>query len=116
MALTNDDVLKILDIIDRSDYDDVRIEIGDLKLHVQKHGVEAPEPMERRPHPPAGGRSSAPQTIVAASAAAAPALAKAAAEEALPDGAVAITAPMLGTFYRAPSPGDGRRPRTARAP
>ena len=109
MALTNDDVLKILKIIDESDYDDVRLETGDLKLHVRKHGAAEHE----LPEAPSGNRerarASAPESFRPASAVAPPvkpAVPKAAAEEAVPEGLVAIRAPMLGTFYRAPSPGE----------
>lgn len=38
MDMTNDDVVKILSIVDESGYNDVYLEIGDLKLHVQKQG------------------------------------------------------------------------------
>jgi hypothetical protein len=37
VSLTQDDVAKILRIVDESGYDDIHLEIGDFKLHVQKH-------------------------------------------------------------------------------
>ena len=109
MDLTDDDVLKILKIIDESDYDDVRLEIGDFKLHVQKHGnaehasPAAPSDHREKAH------TTAPDSSHATSAVAPPvtsAVPKAAGEEPIPDGLVAVRAPMLGTFYRAPSPGE----------
>lgn len=109
MDLTDDDVLKILKIIDESDYDDVRLEIGDFKLHVQKHGnaehasPAAPSDNREKAH------ATAPAAVHAASAVAPPvtsAVPKAAEEEQIPDGLVVVRAPMLGTFYRAPSPGE----------
>jgi acetyl-CoA carboxylase biotin carboxyl carrier protein len=70
MALSDDDVREILRIIDESDLDELRIETGELSLHVVRAGA-AVRPPER------------------------------AAES-----ADAIVAPMLGTFYRAPAPGE----------
>ena len=49
MSLTYDDVLAILKIIDAAPYDEVRIEIGDLKLHVRRRGdgssLESAQPL-----------------------------------------------------------------------
>ena len=109
MSLTNDDVLKILDLIDKSDCDDVRLEIGDFKLHVQKHGNAE----HAVPTASYNNRNEARTTVTnsphVASAAAPPvtsAVSKAAGEEQIPDGLIAVRATMLGTFYRSPSPGE----------
>lgn len=100
MDLSKDDVLKIMKIIDESGYDDVRLEIGDFKLHVQKQGaVGAAAP--RLPAEHAETSRSATQVKAPA-----PAPAAAPAEVAIPAGMVAVRSPMLGTFYRAPSPGE----------
>jgi acetyl-CoA carboxylase biotin carboxyl carrier protein len=105
MDLSKDDVFKIIKLIEESGYDDVRLEVGDFKVHVQKHGagVTAAEPFSgqalRSPAADVARKAAAP-------AAAAPAVSKAAPEERLPDGAVVVRAPMLGTFYRSPSPGE----------
>jgi len=100
MGLTHEDVERILRLIDESGYEEIRIEYGDLKLHVRRHGAEpriaaaqsAPAPTET-PMP-----SATKSTLAAPPAAAATALQ-------IPEGAVVIRAPMLGTFYRSPSPG-----------
>ena len=108
MSLTNDEVLKILKLIDESDYDDVRLEIGDLKLHVQKQGaaqLTSSPSFSDRPAPaqmPAVSATPAPAPVaVTPKAVAAPAAA-----EPIPAGVTAIRAPRLGTFFRAPSPGE----------
>lgn len=49
MELTSDDLLKILKIIDESPYDDVRLECGQYKLHVQKAGIESPAAITGQP-------------------------------------------------------------------
>ena len=79
MAIDDDDVREILRIIDESDLAELRIETEGLSLHVVRGaGAAAPPPetAAEKPAPPAAG-----------------------------DG-VAIVAPMLGTFYRAPMPGE----------
>jgi acetyl-CoA carboxylase biotin carboxyl carrier protein len=75
MPLNEDDVREILRLIDESDVAELRIETGELSLHVVRD--EAVAAAEAPPAP-----------VAAAS-----------------DGLVAIEAPMLGTFYRAPAPG-----------
>jgi acetyl-CoA carboxylase biotin carboxyl carrier protein len=82
--LTDDDVREILRIIDESQVDELRIETRGFRLHVLRGDAAAAAP-EREPPP---------------------ATAAEAAEAAEPDdGAIAVTAPMLGTFYRAEGPG-----------
>ena len=106
MDLSKDDVLKILKLIDDSGYDDVRLEIGDFKLHVQKQGAATTARDERpqRIEPPAAPPAAAPQPAAAAKPAQpAP---SAPAQQEVPAGMVAVRSPMLGTFYRAPSPGE----------
>jgi acetyl-CoA carboxylase biotin carboxyl carrier protein len=75
MPLNEDDVREILRLIDESDLAELRIETGDLSLHVVRD--DAPEPKPARAEP----------------------------VDAAADGLLAIAAPMLGTFYRAPAPG-----------
>jgi acetyl-CoA carboxylase biotin carboxyl carrier protein len=101
LNLTHNDVKTILEIVDRAEHlDEIELVFAGLKLHVRRSGGE---PM---------ARSSSPVSRSAASPAAAPvaalqptASAKAAAAELAPN-EIALRAPMLGTFYRAASPGD----------
>ncbi len=101
MDLTEDDVLEILNLIEKSNFDFLQLEMGDLKLVVSKSGSEgarvrwgltetpaasapapkAPEPKKELPVQPQ------PKVSVAR------------------DGTVPITAPMVGTFYITPEPG-----------
>ncbi len=76
--LTDDDVSEILRIIDESGVDELRIETRGFRLHVLRGGATpalVAEPEEAPPPPVA------------------------------PDGRDVVTAPMLGTFYRAEGPG-----------
>jgi len=77
VPLDDDDVREILRIIDESDLDELRIETGELSLHVMRGGA-----------------------VPAAAAEVGPIVEEAG------DG-VTIEAPMLGTFYRSPAPGEG---------
>jgi acetyl-CoA carboxylase biotin carboxyl carrier protein len=95
MDLTHDDVKKILEIIDSSEnLEEVEVAYGGFLLRIQRSGTDAPA----RPRVEAPPR--------AARAPAAPPPTKAArAELVLAPGEIAVRAPMLGTFYRAASPG-----------
>lgn len=103
MDLSKDDVFKIIRMIEESGYDDVRLEIGEFKVHVQKHASGAPV-VE------VSGQREAPRTQPAAAACSAGAPAspgsRSAPADKIPDGAIVVHAPMLGTFYRAPAPGE----------
>jgi len=105
MDLTNEDVLNILKIIDESGYNEIRLEIGDLKLHVQKEkggddapafaAVPATSVLDVQP------QANAPRAV------AAPAAPPFTAPSAGPaPGEVAVSAPLLGIFYRASAPGE----------
>ncbi|MBM4264667.1 MAG: acetyl-CoA carboxylase biotin carboxyl carrier protein [Deltaproteobacteria bacterium] len=104
MELSEDDVLHILKLIDESHFDYFQLEVGDLKITVSKGD---PIPLGSNAQPVV--ISAAPATAAPAAApkpAAAPATAPQAAKPAaIPEGHVAITAPLLGTFYVAPEPG-----------
>ena len=82
MGLSHDDVTEILRIIDESDVDELRVETEGFKLHVVRRGAATP----------------APDSEPAATAAPA-------SGDAAPDELLAVPSPMLGTFYRAESPG-----------
>lgn len=96
--LTHEDVQRILKIIDEAKHlEELDLVYGDFRLHIRRHGSG-----ER----PAQTSATSPVAASAAPAQApAPAKAKPAAR-AVPEGMVAIRAPMLGTFYRSPSPGE----------
>jgi acetyl-CoA carboxylase biotin carboxyl carrier protein len=101
MELTEDDVLHILKLIDESKFDYFQLEMGELKITVSK-GEPLPIGSTGQPViiPAAPGVApvAAPKPTPAAAA-------PAAKPAAIPDGHVAVTAPLLGTFYVAPEPG-----------
>ena len=99
MELTEDDVLHILKLIDESKFDYFQLEVGELKITVSKG---EPIPIPGAAQPVSVATAPAP---VAAPKPAAPPAAPAAKPATIPAGHVAVTAPILGTFYVAPEPG-----------
>ena len=104
-SIQQEDVVLILKLLDESAFDELHLESGDFKLHIQKHpagkavdlAVSSPPaegelPREERGRPSQSGEPALP----AAAAAVTP--------EPPPE-FLAIRAPMLGTFYRTPKPG-----------
>ena len=80
MPLNEDDVREILRLIDESDVAELRIETGELSLHVVREGAG-----EKAAEMPAAEPADFPSGTG--------------------DGLVEVGAPMLGIFYRAPAPG-----------
>jgi acetyl-CoA carboxylase biotin carboxyl carrier protein len=104
MELSEDDVLHILKLIDESQFDYFQLEMGDLKITVSKGDPiplnAAPQSIAVAPAAVAAPAAAAPKAAPAPAAAA-----QAAKPAAIPEGHLAITAPLLGTFYVAPEPG-----------
>jgi acetyl-CoA carboxylase biotin carboxyl carrier protein len=94
MALSYDEVSEILKIIDESSCDEFVLETGDIKLVVRRRG--------------AGGQAPALESSAAPSTTVRPTPAPVQSRSAVA-GVVAsvnvVSAPMVGTFYRSPSPG-----------
>ena len=95
MSLTYDEIAEIIKLIDNSSCDELVVETGDMKLVVRRNGVSpaaAAEYTERGSPPIAVSREPAPEARTAA-----PKVEAAA-------GQIEVAAPMVGTFYRAPTP------------
>ena len=96
MPLTEDDIREILRIIDESELDELSIETDGFSLHVRK-GPAAGEWSGSADAPAADVLLRTPPERASDAPAAPP--------EGTDDGLVAISSPMLGTFYRAEAPG-----------
>jgi acetyl-CoA carboxylase biotin carboxyl carrier protein len=90
MNLTHDDVQEIIQLLNNSSFDELKIETDRFKLTLRRAG--------------SGGWTQETQTAPSERAAAAIAPEKSAAVT-LEPGMVAVHAPLVGTFYRAPKPG-----------
>ncbi|WP_420567161.1 acetyl-CoA carboxylase biotin carboxyl carrier protein [Thalassovita sp.] len=94
-GLTRDDINHILNLIDGSDFNELKLEMGDVKLELRRRGAgaaSAPAAPEAPAANPVAAAASAPQPAAAAPAPA--------------GGGSDVPAPLLGTFYHAPKPGD----------
>jgi len=97
VTLRYDEIAEILKIIDGSSCDELIVETGDVKLVVRRNGATG--------HAVVAGERPLPSPAAAV----APPPAKRAMREAAPaieveEGLYEVVAPMVGTFYRAPSP------------
>lgn len=100
MDLTEDDVAEILDVIEKSNFEFLQLEIGEMRLTVSKSGYVP------QADAPSGGATPMPAPAAAPAATKdAPAAPPQAAAADIPEGLTAIEAPMIGTFYVAPEPG-----------
>lgn len=96
--LTHDDVREILALLDASTFDELKIEMDDLKLELRRTAradggaiaVPAPEPARTAPAAPAPTAAPVAPSRPAGQ---------------IPAGLVPVAAPMLGIYYRAPKPG-----------
>lgn len=93
MTLTAKDVAEITRLLEESSFDELNLELDGLRLTVRRNGAAAPAS-------PSPGAAPVETPRTDAAPAAAPVAAKAADGQTLP-----VTAPLLGTFYRAPKPG-----------
>ena len=107
MELTDDDVLEILKLFEQSKFDFLQLEQGERKITVSKGGYS--------PASASGARAAISSAASSAAAAASAPVAMSAtigqpaakpAASSIPDGLVAVTAPMVGKFYSAAAPSD----------
>lgn len=97
MSLRFDEIAEILKIIDSSSCDEFIVETGDVKLVVRRNGATGRAELQSERPPP----------VAQAIPTAAPAAARsphAATPVAVAPGQIEVTAPMVGSFFRAPSP------------
>ena len=121
MSLTHSDIAEIIKLVDQSTLDEFVVEVGDLKVEIRRKGAmpSAPAGAAASTPPPAAVSSPAPSVPPSAAVSppepalqAPPASASAQPESppappgepVLGEGQVAVRSPMVGTFYRRPSP------------
>lgn len=99
MSLNYDDIAEILKIIDNSSLDELIVEAGDLKLVIRRNSAGAAYSPSHDIAAPATSAATAaqPPSPSPVSEASRQPTAKAGHQ-------IEVTAPMVGTFYRAPSP------------
>lgn len=105
MTLDQDDIVRILSLLDQSSYEELDLQTGDFRLQVSKSGTRV-TPAPAAAPAAAAAPASAPATVAAPTAAPAQSEAAPVATDIDSAGLVAVNAPMLGAFFRAPKPGD----------
>lgn len=122
MTLTAKDVAEITRLLEESSFDELYLELDGVKLSLRRGGAAPPaaadpgsqaSPSPAQPAPAAGRAktrgSARAQPAAAASPSGRAASSKAGAARAAPSSGDSnvrdVTAPLLGTFYRAPKPG-----------
>jgi acetyl-CoA carboxylase biotin carboxyl carrier protein len=99
VSLSYDEIAEILKIIDGSSCDELIVETGDIKLVVRRNNAGAPVA------PASSNLAASPAIVAPASVKPAPPAPSSAARvlEKAPH-QIEVMAPMVGTFYRSPSP------------
>lgn len=101
MEITHDDVKKIIEIVDSAkDLEELDLSYGGFHLRI--HRGSGPAPAIREPARTVAPLPAAPPVPAPVQAA----MTATGQEHALAVGDIAIRAPMVGTFYRSPAPGD----------
>ena len=96
------DIENLIELFNRSEWDEMHLKTDDLEIFLSN------DAQARRPSAQVAPAPVATAIVVSAGPTAAPAATTAsahAAEVSVPAGMVAVRAPNLGTFYRAPKPG-----------
>lgn len=117
MPANDEEIIEILDLVNESDFDELRLEMSGLKLIFSKRAIElhdqqvkpAPEEAQEpvsyeRTVSTESLQDNKPEVVAAPESA----LQKAETEEAAPieeEGLISINSPLLGIFYRASKPG-----------
>lgn len=99
------DVEALIEIFDRSDWDELHVEVDGLKIDLSKRGVPTQAVTLAPAAAPPAAATVAPAAVAAPAAAAHGGAAASAGSAHVPEGWVAVRAPNLGTFYRQPKPG-----------
>lgn len=94
-GLTRQDIDDILSLVEKSNFDELRLEIGDTKIELRRHSATATPIAVAETASTVAAKDV--QLIPTATAVAAPGVASGAGSE--------VPAPLLGTFYLSPKPG-----------
>lgn len=95
MSLSLADLDQIMKLFDQSGFSEMKLESGDLKLHLRKAGAAAPAERLADAAAPAAPEPAVPAHSPPAAHALPP----------LGPGEVDVLSPLLGVYYRAPKPG-----------
>ncbi|GMA52397.1 biotin carboxyl carrier protein of acetyl-CoA carboxylase [Alicyclobacillus contaminans] len=104
------EIRELIRLLDETSLSEITLELDDMKLYLKKPGVDAPAVVTSapvlpaaQPAPVAVAPAAVPAPAVSATAASVAPAANPA-ESAVDENVHIVTAPMVGTFYRAPAP------------
>lgn len=110
MLLNMDEIRELIHLLDETSLAEIRIEYEDVKLHLKKYHTEGASASHRSDVHLVTGQASPPVSISSqlsdGGQVATDASAVVESPLASDDGAFTMTSPMVGTFYRSPSPDD----------
>jgi acetyl-CoA carboxylase biotin carboxyl carrier protein len=92
-SLTYEDLLRIVELVKVSQFSEFRLKVGEIELHL------------KRKHDAASAGASPQAASVTQAASEAPPVRSRPRDNAWPEHWTVVRSPMVGTFYRAPSPG-----------
>jgi acetyl-CoA carboxylase biotin carboxyl carrier protein len=98
MELSPDDIRRVLEALDKSEWDEAVITVGDVRIAVARNGASLPTGQEAIPAAPAPAAESA------SAPAPAPVTAPVASSAAAGGPTLLVTAPSVGVFWRSPEP------------
>lgn len=99
--ITPADVEAILRLVESAEHlGDFHLKYGDLEIRVSRNAPEAAQPMTATAASPASASATAPPPLIEDTSPA-----RKSTPAPVPPGMAVVKAPMVGTFYRAPSPG-----------
>lgn len=116
MVLSQDDVIRILRLMDESDYNELRLETGDLKIVVNKRGGAVLSEKNHLMSESDAGSLATEETVIrskpddpdplpSVTVMEAQETPSAIEKEIAKKGLIPVKSPMLGTFYLSPKPG-----------
>lgn len=123
MSITADEISRLLALLEKSSFDEIRIDEGDLHIALSRNGASLTEAAPARPAPTTSPPTApaAPSGTAAVSSSAAPTSPQANTPSSVPTdmptrtgqanadqaeaGLVEIKAPIVGIFYTSPEPG-----------
>jgi acetyl-CoA carboxylase biotin carboxyl carrier protein len=97
MDIDLEELASLIELLKEADFSEFRYERGDTRLLVRRGEPAAAEAFGDRPRTTATATPPAAASTLAA---------RQPASRVVPEGAVTVTAPLLGTFYRRPKPGE----------
>lgn len=107
MTLTARDIAEITRLLEDSSFDELDLEIDGLKIHLKRGGAAWPTPTPAPAPAQAATPAAAAKPATAPAAPGLVAVRNGAAGATVNDPTlIAVRAPLLGTFYRAPRPGE----------